>query len=489
MYLKKGTKLRGGEYVIDEFLAQGGFGITYLATQTGLNRKVALKEFFMKEHCNRDTDTSHVSVPSLGSRDQVARFKAKFVKEAQTIASLNHQNIIRIISVFEENGTAYYVMECIEGGSLNQMSTPDFPMPEELAVKFVRQVANALKYLHSKNILHLDVKPSNILVSDGNAVLIDFGISKRYDVEEGGQTSTTPVGISEGYAPLEQYTKDGIAHFSPATDIYSLGATLYKLVTGKRPMSASELVTLQNGLDIPASVSPRVASAIRAAMCPVIGMRPQNIEDFLGLLDGVKSVPPPIRIPDNGDETCVFEGQQQETPQPSVIPVPQPQAPVVPVPQPPVAPMPVKPVKRSKTWLYVLIAIIVGAVLIGIYSHVNSLEYKTTSFMKSMSDALKQDDEDAALQHLSDYCDWIETLTESEQLEVENVIENFAFENVYEASLLSDFFDSLEYEDDLSVEEEPIVEEDYYDYYDDYDEYDEYDYAGALLDVLDALLN
>ena len=151
--------------------------------------------------------------------------------------------------------------------------------------------------------------------------------------------------------------------------------------------------------------------------------------------------------------------------------------------------MPVKPVKRSKTWLYVLIAIIVGAVLIGIYSHVNSLEYKTTSFMKSMSDALKQDDEDAALQHLSDYCDWIETLTESEQLEVENVIENFAFENVYEASLLSDFFDSLEYEDNLSVEEDPIVEEDYYDYYDDYDDYDEYDYAGALLDVLDALLN
>ena len=119
MHLKSGTLLQGGKYRIEKVLGQGGFGITYLAVQSGLNRKVAIKEFFMKEYCNRDAETSHVSVGSQGSREAVDRFKLKFIKEAQLIAALNHPNIIRIHDIFEENGTAYYIMEYQECGSLS----------------------------------------------------------------------------------------------------------------------------------------------------------------------------------------------------------------------------------------------------------------------------------------------------------------------------------------------------------------------------------
>ncbi len=238
MQLKQGSLLQGGKYKIEKVLGQGGFGITYLGEQTSLARKVAIQEFFMKELCNRDATTCHVSVGSEGSREMVTRFREKFVKEARNIAKLRHPNIVSVIDVFEENGTAYYVMDYCEGGSLSALLKEKYPngMPEELAMKYIKEIAAALDYVHKRNINHLDVKPANIMLGDmGEAVLIDFGLSKQYDAETGNQTSTTPVGISEGYAPMEQYRKGGVGQFSPASDIYSLGATLFKLTTGNPP--------------------------------------------------------------------------------------------------------------------------------------------------------------------------------------------------------------------------------------------------------------
>ena len=209
MNLKQGTILQGGKYRIERELGHGGFGITYLATQVGLNRKVAIKEFFMNEYCNRDAETSHVSVPSEGSKELVAKFRKKFIKEAQNIAGLKHPHIISIHDVFEENGTAYYVMEYLDHGSLADVVKRQGRLSEADALRYIRQIADALLYIHERNMNHLDVKPGNILIVEtDHAVLIDFGLSKRYD-DEGNQTSTTPVGISHGYAPLEQYKKSG----------------------------------------------------------------------------------------------------------------------------------------------------------------------------------------------------------------------------------------------------------------------------------------
>lgn len=284
MQLKPNTSLQGGKYRIIRTLGQGGFGITYEAEQVLLRRTVALKEFFMKEYCNRDSDTSHVSVPSVGSVEMVEQFKDKFLKEARSIASMDDPHIVRIHDVFEENDTAYYVMEYLPGGSLADKCR-DEAMPEKDAVRYITQIASALSYLHSlpTPLNHLDIKPSNVLLNTkGQAVLIDFGISKRYDYT-GQQTSSTPVGVSHGYSPSEQYREGGIREFSPATDVYSLGATLYKMVTGETPPHASDI--LMDGLpDLPMHLSASTRDAIGAAMKPRRKDRPQSIAAFMSIL-------------------------------------------------------------------------------------------------------------------------------------------------------------------------------------------------------------
>ncbi len=237
-HLQPNTTLQGGKYRIERVLGQGGFGITYLATQLSLQRQVAIKEFFMKDFCSRDEMTQTMSTPSTGSSRLVEQYRKKFIKEARNLARLNHPHIISVIDVFEENDTVYYVMPYLSGGSLQDYVKTHGTLSEQEAMKYVKQIASALKYMHEEeHICHYDVKPANILLDDkGNAVLIDFGISKNYDAQ-GQETTTTPVGMSEGYAPIEQYQQN-VEEFSPASDVYALGATLYFLLHGKRPVSA-----------------------------------------------------------------------------------------------------------------------------------------------------------------------------------------------------------------------------------------------------------
>ena len=309
--LKAGTALQGGKYRIESVLGQGGFGITYLATQTGLERKVTVKEFFMKELCERDEATSQVSVPSSGSRDTVSRFRKKFVKEAQLIATLDNAHIVRIHDVFEENGTAYYVMDFIGGGSLSDSVKSHGPMDAATAVGYARQVADALDYIHRRRINHLDIKPSNILVNDNRqAIVIDFGLSKRYDAD-GSQTSTTPVGISHGYAPLEQYQPGGVSSFSPQADIYALGATLFYLLTAVTPQSSTTLLTTGFPLDELTSrhVPPQVVAVVRKAMAPLPKDRYQSIGEMADALSHAAAKAgeprPDSRRSDNGEATVV----------------------------------------------------------------------------------------------------------------------------------------------------------------------------------------
>ena len=337
MQLKPGTKLQNGKYEIVRTLGQGGFGITYEAEQIALRRKVAIKEFFMKEYCERDGATSHVTLgTSSGSKELVERFRVKFVKEARTIATLNHPHIVKIIDVFEENGTAYYVMLYLEGGSLADLCKDGRRLSEAEALHYTRQIASALDYLHHRPepMNHLDVKPSNVLLDEnGDAVLIDFGISKRYD-EKGGQTSSTPVGISHGYSPLEQYKDGGVKEFSPATDIYSLGATLYTLLTGQTPPQANDI--FESGLPGMPGISPWLRKAIEAAMQPRRTDRPQSIDAFLALLDA----------PVDSEETVVPSKSKPES------------KPVHKTPKTP------GEKKKSKAWLWALIACAVVAAII-----------------------------------------------------------------------------------------------------------------------------
>ena len=142
--LKLGSLLKNGEYRIVRVLGQGGFGITYEAEQVSLGRKVAVKEFFMKDSCEREESTSHVTVPTASNRELFSKYKDKFIREAKMIAGLDHEYIVKIIDVFEENGTAYYVMEYLVGGSLDRKIKDKGALPEAEAIGFIRQIASAL---------------------------------------------------------------------------------------------------------------------------------------------------------------------------------------------------------------------------------------------------------------------------------------------------------------------------------------------------------
>ena len=284
--LPVGSTLMQGKYRIVAVLGQGGFGITYKGEHTMLGTTVAIKEFFMKGACERDENSTHVTT-SQSNSELASRFRTKFLKEAKTLAALKHPNIIRVFDVFEDNGTAYYVMDYIEGNNLSDIVEDKGRLSEPLALKYIRQVANALNYLHQKKLLHLDVKPANILLdkNTGNAILIDFGVSKQYD-QDGQQTSTTPPAISKGYSPVEQYAQgSNVKTFSPATDIYSLAATLYKLVTGNTPPESNLLLNEDEQLPpYPSNVSEATRNAI-AECLQTRKKRPQSISEFLQLLD------------------------------------------------------------------------------------------------------------------------------------------------------------------------------------------------------------
>lgn len=283
--LRSGAVLQGGKYRIERVLGQGGFGITYLATQTMLGCKVAIKEFFFSDCCERSNDRSRVSVITDSKKELVEKFRTKFLKEARLLLTINHSNIVRVMDAFEENDTAYYAMEFIDGISLSQLIESRGKIAPDESMRIMDTIGAALVYLHSRNINHLDIKPANIMVENGTGriMLIDFGVSKQYDPETGQSTTTTPVGVSHGYAPLEQYNNGGVSTFSPQSDIYALGATLLKMLTGTTPPNAVEL-SQQGGPSIPTDVPRNFAAAIRAAMQPVKSNRPQSVQQFLHVM-------------------------------------------------------------------------------------------------------------------------------------------------------------------------------------------------------------
>ena len=286
--LQPGSTLQNGKYEIQRKLGQGGFGITYLALQRNLRRTVVIKEFFMDGHCTREEQTHHVTVATGGDRSLVDMFYDKFFKEACHIAQLEHPNIVSIIDVFEENSTAYYVMRYAPNGSLETKVNREGFLSEPEATRYILKVADALRFVHEHKMTHLDVKPDNILLSEKDEPwLVDFGLSKQYDYT-GKATSFTPLGYSNGYAPIEQYMPGGAGTFSPESDIYSLGATFYKLLTGNTPPDASTVAN--EGLPIQAlkdkGVSQQTIYVIFQAMEHLRKDRLHDMSTFIDLLKG-----------------------------------------------------------------------------------------------------------------------------------------------------------------------------------------------------------
>ena len=318
MHLPLGMLLQGGKYEIISYISSGGFGCTYKARHAMLDTVVAIKEFFVKDYCNRDASTHRITVATQGKAELIERLRRKFIEEAQSIFNMNHPNIVRVTDIFEENGTVYYVMDYIDGCSLSSLISNKGHLSESEALGYIQQVADALGYVHSRNRLHLDVKPQNIMIDhEGKAVLIDFGVSKQYD-EVNGENTSTLLGSTPGYAPIEQ-SGNGVVRFYPSADIYALGATLYKALTGVTPVAAHLRASGEELDPMPADISPATCAAVEAAMKINKAHRPQSIAEFLALLkansdelidDADVEV---TAMPDNREQSGTIEESSEET--------------------------------------------------------------------------------------------------------------------------------------------------------------------------------
>ena len=294
-HLQPNTTLQGGKYRIDKVLGQGGFGITYLAMQTSLNRKVAIKELFIggSGQAINDRRGNMVVVTNSANQASFNQQKEKFKKEALRLANLNHPNLVKVHEFFEENGTAYYVMDYIEGESLRSKLNREGALSESLVLKYMKQILPALDVAHKQSIWHLDIKPENIMVDRyGHVYLIDFGASKHV---EPNSTLTTSLSLAytPGYCPPElldlsnetpEYYMQAIKDIGPWTDIYALGATMYNLLTDSIPPTRRRLEKDgRNAFTFPSIISSSTQDMIVRMMKLNKDERPQNVNEVKSL--------------------------------------------------------------------------------------------------------------------------------------------------------------------------------------------------------------
>lgn len=295
-HLQPNTTLQGGKYKIERVLGQGGFGITYLAEQTSLHRYVAIKELFIGGSglAINDRRGNDVVVTNYANQAHFDQQKEKFKKEAIRLANLNHTNLAKVHDFFEENGTAYYVMDYINGESLRTKLNREGRLSEIIVLKYIQQLLPALEVAHRQSIWHLDIKPENILVDrNDNAFLIDFGASKHIE-RSGTLTTSLVLAYTPGYCPPEladltygnqnsfvQALKD----IGPWTDIYALGATMYNLLTESIPPSSNRLYRDgRNAFMFPSDILSSTKDLIVRMMMPNKEDRPQSIKDLFMIL-------------------------------------------------------------------------------------------------------------------------------------------------------------------------------------------------------------
>lgn len=283
-YLPIGTYLQGGKYKIEKSLGCGGFGNTYLVTHSILDVKMAVKEFFIKDmNLRRDKDVV-ISMPKYA--DTFKKQRERFVEEARRIARIHNQNIVRVSDVFDENGTSYYVMDYIDGQSLDSYVKQQGPLSESEVLPILDQQLSALEEIHSQKpaLLHLDIKPANIMLNtDGTSFLVDFGASKHFD-ENGGIATVSSISLTKSFAPLELVDLD-TQHIGPWTDYYELGATLYFLLTGQQPPTAAKL-SQGAELTFPSSVSQQMRQIVSYLMQTNFRDRPQTVNDIRKRMNG-----------------------------------------------------------------------------------------------------------------------------------------------------------------------------------------------------------
>ena len=316
--LRNNAVLCKGKYRLEKILGQGGFGITYKAimkeTVSGslgnmeVDIPVAIKEFFVKGVCQRDGDSTTISVSNTENTNSFEQQREKFKKEARRLRSISNPHIVKVYDLFEENGTAYYVMDYVDGENLSaRLKRTNAPLAESEVRNYLNQILDGLEAIHNKGMFHLDIKPANIMVDSHDVVkLIDFGASKQQSTV-GGATMSTGISYTNGYAPSEQMAQS-YDKFGPWTDFYALGATMYKLLTNQDPPSVSDLSedeTEDKHLALPmTNVSGEMKKLVVWMMQEKRLKRPKNVGEIRRILQQ-SSV-----ATSNNEETKVFSPHQ-----------------------------------------------------------------------------------------------------------------------------------------------------------------------------------
>ena len=288
--LQPGTVIHGthNDYRIERVLGQGSFGITYVANVRLKGRlgaiestaTVAIKEFFLRDVSSRNG----LRVFSVSDSTLCSDYRRDFLREAQNLSRLDNDHIVKVLETIEENDTVYYVMEYLSGGNLDQHILSHGKLSCREALDIAIQIGEALKCMHAQHMLHLDLKPLNVMRGeDGHIVLIDFGLSKCFGADGQPESSTRIGQGTTGYAPIEQHSFKKADGFMPTLDIYALGATLFKMLTGSVPPEAS--VVLNEGLPVDelssAGVPPAIIALVERAMQPLRRMRHQTVGEFV----------------------------------------------------------------------------------------------------------------------------------------------------------------------------------------------------------------
>ncbi len=275
------------EYRIESVLGAGGFGLTYLATDSNLSLKVALKEYLPSDFATRGEDSTVQPKPGEATESFQWGLQ-RFMSEAKTLASFRHPNIVRVMRFFEANHTGYMVMEFVEGKPLPDWIGPRRPLPQQTLQAFIAPLLDGLEVIHKSGYLHRDIKPANIFMrEDGSPVLLDFGSAREL---KGGNQELTAV-VSPGYAPLEQYHTQG--RQGAWSDLYAFGGVMYWMLTGNKPVEAAARV--RQDIMPPAAkaaegrgYAPEFLGAVDWALKPNDEERPQSVAEFKRRLAGMQ---------------------------------------------------------------------------------------------------------------------------------------------------------------------------------------------------------
>lgn len=270
MFLPHGVILID-KYRIGRVLGRpGGFGITYLAWDIHLQQRVAIKEYLPRELANRAANTLNVNLHTQHEQEAFEAGREQFLREARIVAQLDHPNIVRVLSFFNANGTAYLVMDYYEGMSVGDYLAAVQPSMEPVvAVGIIEPVLEGLAFVHSQGVVHRDIKPHNLyLAAVGKPILLDFGAARQ---AAGDAARSLSVVLTEGYAPLEQYQRRTAQ--GPWTDVYGLAATLFRMVTGQAPPMALDRLGNES-LDSPGWAA--LPADLQGVLTRALAVRPQD---------------------------------------------------------------------------------------------------------------------------------------------------------------------------------------------------------------------